>query len=75
MFYYEELSWGYYIWTDKIKWKYWPFYWIYVKNKVFGKFLDKIEFKKYPWYKYSIWIWDKKVFIIWLEWIDEVINL
>lgn len=75
MFYYEEISWEYYIWSDKIKWKYWPFLWIYVKNKIHWKFLDKIDINKYPWYKYSIWIWSNKMFVIWIDWIDKVIEI
>ena len=75
MFYFEENLNKYFIYTDKIKWKFWPFKWIYVKNKIYWNFSDKIDVNNYPWYKYSIWIWEKMIFIIWLDWIIDIINI
>lgn len=83
MFYYKKEKDKYYIWSDKIKWKFWPFKWIFCKNKyltsplvsfiVEKDDLKQLE-KKYPWYKYSFWFWENsKIFIIWLEGIEEII--
>jgi len=73
MFYYEEKNNKYYIWTDKIKWKFWPFSWIYIKNKILWDFPSKFNTKDYPAYKYSIWIWENKIFVISLLGIQKLI--
>ena len=77
MFSYKEKNNNYYISSDKIKWNFWPFLWIYVKNKSFWK--DILEIwnleKNYPNYKYAFGITDNKLFIINLESIEKIINL
>lgn len=76
MFYYEEKNGFYYIFSDKIKWKFWPFLWIFCKNKYLWKISENKELeKKYKWYKFSFWITKNKIFIIWKEGIFEVLEV
>ncbi len=77
MFYYKIQKNNFYIWSDKIKWKFWPFLWVFVKNTFLWNFEEKYKSleKKYPWYKFSIWIWNKKIFIIWEEWLEKILAI
>ena len=71
----EKLEW-FYIFTDKIKWKFWPFRWIFIKNKYHWNINDyEIDEWKYPWYKYSFWFWNNSIFIISLDWTVELIKI
>lgn len=72
MFYYKKEKELYYIWADAIKWKFWPFKWIFVKNKYFWE-IEK-DFDKYPAYKYSVWVSKDKVFVVWSKWVVEILN-
>jgi hypothetical protein len=73
MFNYKIINNNYYISSDTIKGVFWPFSWIFVKNKYLWNIKKwLIDEKKYPWYKYSIWIGKKYIFIIWLKWIEKL---
>jgi len=72
MFYYEEKKKKYYIWSDKSVWKYWPFEWVYVKNKEMWNTDKSIDYGQYPWYKYSVWIWENKIFLFNESWIEKI---
>ncbi len=74
MFYYEEIENKYYIWTDKTKGKYWPFCWIYVKNKRLWDTLESFQVENYPGYKFAIWFWENKICVINTSEIYEIIN-
>lgn len=74
MFYYKEEKKKYYIWSDKSIWQYWPFEWIYVKNKEFGIVEKNIDYQEYLWYKYSIWFWENKIFILSENWLEDIIE-
>lgn len=76
MFEYKKINNNYWITSDKIKWDFWPFKWVFVRNKYLWE-VDKylIDEKEFPWYKYSIWIWYNNLFIIWLDWIENVLKL
>jgi hypothetical protein len=76
MFNYNEKNKKYYIGWDKIKWFFWPFESAFVKNKYLWN-IDKnlVDEKKYPWYKFSFWLTKKRVFIIGLEWIENIFNI
>lgn len=74
MFYHEKDSKEkYWIWNDCVKWKFGPFKWIYSKNN-FNWNIDKsmIDISRYPGYKYSIWIWEKNIFVIDEKWWVEI---
>jgi len=76
MFYYKQKKEKYYIWSDKIKWEFWAFIWIYCKNKYLWEYKENKELeKKYPWYKFSFWFTKTKIFIISKSWIEKIINL
>ena len=75
MFYYEQKKHKYYIWSDKSIWKYWPFEWIYVKNKEFWITYKDIDYWKYPWYKYSIWIGIEKIFLLNEDGIEKIFTI
>jgi len=83
MFEYTK-KWNYYwITSDKIKGEFWPFVWIFSRNKYIisplAPFLlwendkKKLE-KKYPWYKYNYWFTKDKIFIINKNWIENIIS-
>ncbi len=75
MFKYKKDKFGYWISSDKINGEFWPFSWVFVKNKYLWNIdKSKVDELKYPWYKYSLWIWKSKLFIIWLNWIENIIN-
>ena len=73
MFEYKKKSSYYWITSDNIKWNFWPFSWIYIKNKYIWD-IDKglINENKFPGYKYSIWIYNNTLFIIWLNGIEKI---
>lgn len=75
MFYYKKEKQGYYIWSDNIKWKFWPFLGIFCKNKYFWviKETQKLE-KNYPWYKYSFWVSENRIFIINKKGIEKILE-
>ncbi len=80
MFYSKQEKEKYYIWSDKIKWKFWPFIWIYCKNKyLWDYYIDNKQFylleKKYPAYKYSFWFLKNKLFIINKKWIEIILDI
>jgi len=76
MFEYKIESNKYWLTSDKIKWEYWPFDGLFVKNKylwdINSSFFDE---KEYPGYKYSVWKLKNKLFVIWLEGIVEIIKI
>jgi len=83
MFEYKK-KWDYYwITSYKIKGEFWPFVWIFCRNKYLNSplvplfvgegNLKELE-KKYPWYKYSFWIYNNTIFIIWKEWIENILS-
>ena len=83
MFHYREDKNMYYISSNKIKWEFWAFIWIFCKNRyitsplaplLIGEGdLKKLE-KKYPWFKYSFWFTKNKIFIISKKWIEKIIK-
>ena len=89
MFYYKENKFWYFIYSDKIKWEFWPFEGIFCKNKFLtspltletsplapllrGEGKIKELEKKYPAYKYSLWFSWKKIFVIWKSWLENII--
>lgn len=76
MFYYREEKWSFFIKIDKSSWEYGPFSWVYVKNKYLWDINKSlIDDKKYPWYKYSFWVWNDYLFIIWLEGLEDLIKI
>jgi len=74
MFEYKK-KWNYYwITGDKIKGEFWPFIWIFCRNKYIWNINNSlVDEKKYPWYKYSIWIYNNTLFIIWKYWIENIV--
>jgi len=74
MFYYKKEKDKYYIWSDEISGKFWPFVGVFVKNKFLWKVLEKYKNleKEYPWYKFSFWIWEEKIFILWKKGIEKI---
>ncbi len=75
MFYYKKEREWYYVWSDKILWKFWPFLGVYCKNKYFWDITENNNLeKKYPWYKYSFWETGNKIFIINKNWIEEILD-
>jgi len=75
MFEYELRDEWYYIFMDKLKWKFWPFKWVFVKNQYFWNInKDNVDEDKYPWYKYSIWISNSSMFIIWKDKKVEIVR-
>lgn len=74
MFEYKKIDEKYFISSDKIKWYFWPFNWVFVKNKYLWD-IDKslIDEKSFPGYKYSIWIYNNNLFIIWMKGIEKII--
>lgn len=76
MFEYKIESDKYWITSNKIKWEFWPFIWVFVKNKYIWNIVEwVIDEKKYPWYKYSVWVWNNNFFIIWKQGIVDVLKL
>ena len=74
MFYYKENKFWYFIYSDKIKWEFWPFEGIFCKNKFLWNLKKNLELeKKYPWFKYSLWFSWKKIFVIWKSWLENII--
>lgn len=75
MFEYEFKNNWYYIFIDNLKWKFWPFKWIFVKNKYLWNINNSmVNEDKYPWYKYSIWLSEDSLFIIWKDKNIEIIK-
>ena len=75
MFYYKKEKNKFFIWSDKIKWKFGPFLWIFCKNKYLWDILEYKDLEsKYPWYKFSFWVSEDKLFIIWKEGIEKILN-
>ena len=75
MFHYRVEKDLYYISSNKIKWDFWAFIWIYCKNRYLWKVeVNKELEKKYPWFKYSLWFTKTKIFIIWKNWIEKIIK-
>ena len=80
MFYYKKEDEWYYVWADKIVWKFWPFLGIFCKNKYFwtmhdvgNEYIHSLE-KKYPWYKYSFWETKTNIFIIHKSGIERILD-
>ncbi len=74
MFKYEVKNKQYWIGSDNIKWLFWPFTWIFIKNKYIWDINENmIDENKYPWYKYSIWVRKKEIFIISEKGIEKLI--
>ena len=71
MFQYELKEWRYWLWWDKT-WKFWPFSWVYVKNKLLWDFPCTFNISKYPWYKYCIWKWKKFIIIVNKNWFQKL---
>jgi hypothetical protein len=73
MFTYNIIERKYWISSDKIKWNFWPFNWVFVRNRYLWN-IEKtiVNEKKYPWYKYSFWVWKEKIFIISENWIEKI---
>jgi hypothetical protein len=75
MFHYTVEKDLYYISSNKIKWKFWAFVWIFCKNRYIWKVEENPELeKKYPWFKYSFWFTKTKIFIISKSWIEKIIK-
>jgi len=77
MFYNKKEKWYFYIWSDNIKWKFWPFNAIFSKNRSFWiiKNIDFLE-KKYPWYKYNYGLTENNsLFIINKNWIEKILKI
>lgn len=75
MFQYEiDNSWKYWIWSDKISGRFWPFAWIYIKNSIHWDFQNEFDFSIYPWHKYSIWKTEKSYFVIWINWLKDILK-
>jgi hypothetical protein len=84
MFYYKKEKQNYYIWSDEIKWKFWPFVWIICKNKYLWntwkiqetKLWKEQNFleKKYSFFDYSFWFSEDKIFVINKNWIEKILN-
>lgn len=80
MFHYKKDKDLYYVWSDKNKWKYWAFIWIFCKNRYLWDTTNNLKTnnieleKKYPWYEYSFWYTKNKVFIINKKGIEKIIN-
>jgi hypothetical protein len=84
MFYFTKEKNNYYIWSDNIKWKFWPFKGIISKNKYLWdtwkikktnlwkeqNFLEK----KYSFFKYNFGFSEDKIFVINKNWIEKIIN-
>lgn len=74
MFYLQKEKEWFYISNDKTQGKFWPFIWAFCKNILHWENLHKIEFEKYPWYKFSLWFTKKRVFILEENWNLEIIT-
>lgn len=73
MFYYEQKQDTYYIWNDEIQGKFWPFAGIFVKNKVLWIIKKDITLDNYPIHKYALWFTKKKVFVLWNDFLEEIL--
>jgi len=84
MFYYRKKWENYYIWSDNIKWKFWPFLGIICKNKYLWytgkvkitKLWEKQNFleEKYSFIYNSFWFSEDKIFVINEYWIKEILK-
>lgn len=76
MFEYKELSNNYWITHDKIKGSFWPFEWIFIKNKYLWIEIETdLLATKYMNYKYSIWIYKNTIFVLSATGIERVIEI
>ncbi len=73
MFYYKKDKDKYYIWNDKIKGKFWPFPWVFVKNKILWKIKSDFPLKNYPVHKFALGFSEKKVFVLWEESLEKIL--
>jgi hypothetical protein len=80
MFQYKKEKDLFYIWSDKSKWKFWAFIWIFCRNRYLWETtlewkINNIELeKKYPWYNFSFWYTKTKIFIISKKWIEIILK-
>ena len=76
MFHYTEEKGIYYVTSNKIKWKFGGFIWIYCKNRYIWKIIENKELEnKYPWFKYSLWFTKNKIFVINKSSIEKIIKI
>ena len=76
MFEYKKISDKYWITSNKTKWEFWPFDWIFVKNKYLWDIdKTKIDEKEFTWYKYSIWVYKNSIFVVWLGGIERIVKI
>ena len=75
MFHYRTDKNMYYIKTNKKKWEFWAFAWIYCKKRYMWEVEENKELEaEYPGGEFCYWFTKGKIMIIGAKWVEKVIK-